>query len=346
MVWVNSIGMRSPRMRIADISRITRRLGAMAKGRLTREQSQAGAHGIPRVRIVQPRVLPWHHSRLAVAAGRRTLTSSIRRHLSELRATRPNLLLANPVAIRYLDGLSDGPLGYLRLDDYAHLPGVDPKLVQSAEAELFDRADVVFATARALLPTGISARTAYLPQGVDAQHFASAPIQPPKSRVLGFFGLIAPWVDIALVAAVARTNPTWTLELIGPVQCDTALIDGFDNVRLLPAVPYAELPTAIAGWAAAWIPFVRSQLTEAVNPLKLREYLAAGLPTASTPLPETQSLGALVERVEDAEAVTRWLEGPVSSDSAEEREQRRASVAEHSWSNRAATLRAEFEVPR
>jgi hypothetical protein len=37
-----------------------------------------------------------------------------------------------------------------------------------------------------------------------------------------------------------------------------------------------------------------NELTAAANPLKLREYLAAGLPVVATPLPEIVKLNALV----------------------------------------------------
>ena len=346
VVWVNSIGMRRPRLARSDLRRIVGRLRAMLRrGRRAGSGTVPAGGGRgrgPEVHVIEPRVLPWHDRPLAVAAGRRALSHAIER----VCGPKPAVLLSNPVAIRYLRGLPHGRVGYLRLDDYARLPGVDADLVVATEREVFEEADLVFATARALLPdqSRLRGTATYLPQGVDTEHFASAPLEPPGSRVLGFFGLIAEWIDLSLVCEVARQNPTWTLEMIGPVRCDTRVIDGFDNVRLLPGVPYEQLPAAISGWAAAWIPFVRSQLTDGVNPLKLREYLAAGLPTASTPLPEVRTFAGSVALVDDAEAVSQWLCGAVADDDRSRREARRASVVEHSWSVRARQLRAAFET--
>jgi hypothetical protein len=45
----------------------------------------------------------------------------------------------------------------------------------------------------------------------------------------------------------------------------------------------------------AIVPFVLNALTHHANPLKLREYLAAGLPVASTAIPEAEALARAVE---------------------------------------------------
>jgi hypothetical protein len=110
------------------------------------------------------------------------------------------------------------------------------------------------------------------------------------------------------------------------------------NVRVLPALPYAQLPEAIAHWRAAWLPFCVSELTRGVNPLKAREYLAAGLPCISTPLPELAALPQ-VSVAASAKDVVHFLESEVAADSEAKRLARRAAMLEHSWSARATSLR-------
>ena len=111
-------------------------------------------------------------------------------------------------------------------------------------------------------------------------------------------------------------------------------------MRLRPAVPYAELPDLMLAWDAAWIPYALDDWTLSINPLKLREYLAAGLAAFSTPLPEAQSLAPWVEIGVTAEQVKTWLATTVSEDSRAQRTRRRESVRQDSWTSRAELVRA------
>jgi glycosyltransferase involved in cell wall biosynthesis len=204
-----------------------------------------------------------------------------------------------------------------------------------SERRMLEMADVVAATARRLLPPGVPGL--YLPQGVDAGHFGRLSIDPPPGKVLGFFGLLAPWIDLDLIAAVARAAPTWTLEFVGRADVDTATLRALPNVRILPAVPYSDLPSAMRHWRAAWAPFAMNDLTAAVNPLKIREYLAAGLPTVCTPLPEVQGIRG-VRLGSSADDVSAWLRDEAEGDSPSRRATRRRDVAGDSWAARAADL--------
>jgi hypothetical protein len=69
------------------------------------------------------------------------------------------------------------------------------------------------------------------------------------------------------------------------------------------------LPAYSKGFDVAVIPFPVSEVTLNANPLKAREYLAAGLPVVSTPIPEVEVLGVcgigrtpaeFVRRIEEA----------------------------------------------
>jgi len=79
-------------------------------------------------------------------------------------------------------------------------------------------------------------------------------------------------------------------------------------------------------------------LTAGVNPLKLREYLAAGLPALSTPLPEARSVDH-IQIVENAGDVSRALESIDADDTPEQRKARKASVQNDGWAARVTKLR-------
>src|SRR6185436_1815636 len=150
----------------------------------------------------------------------------------------------------------------------------------------------------------LNPRTHFVTHGVDVEHFGRAldpatPI-PEELRhlprpIVGFFGLMAEWVDVGLIRAMADRHPDWSIVLLGRVATDVSSLAGRPNVRFLGRKPYAALPAYCRGFDAGIVPFRMSDLTVRANPLKLREYLAAGLPVASTPLPEVLRYDALVE---------------------------------------------------
>lgn len=337
VVWVDSIGMRSPKLNPADLRRLAEKGRALLRGEGEGGALYDGTMG--ELRHVGARVLPFHDRGAAIAFNRRSLGRTIGQAMRGW-DRRPTALLASyPVIVRYADSVPHDSLFYLRLDDYEHYPGVDPALVEATEDEMCRRADVVFATARTLIPEDWTSKSRYLPQGVMWEHFAAVPLEPPRSKVLGFFGTMAEWLDYDLIERVASRAPGWTLELLGQVDHLPDRIREIESIRLVPRVAYSDLPDAIAHWSAAWIPFQINTLTIGVNPLKVREYLAAGLPSHCAPLPEAADLADRVMITSDADEVVDWLDRVTKTDTSEARAARRESVRSDSWAARAERLR-------
>ncbi len=339
VVWIDSIGMRAPKVDRADIKRILSKLGALTKGRADHTGSGAQAPGAPDA-IVRPMVSPWH--RRSRTLNRALIGAQVARALAELPASSgPRVLLTtNPIAELYAKAIPHDRLVYLKLDDYPNLPGVDAEMVLPSERALMSRADAVLTTARSIAPERRA--STLLPQGVDWAHFATREHDPaPGAPILGFFGLFAEWLDDDLILALAKSRPDWILEFVGPSRRDTSAFEAVANIRMSPPVPYAELPARTAGWSAAWIPFARGPLTDGVDPLKLREYLAGGLPTACTGLPEvaTRADALGVQIIDDADDASRWLDALTALESDTSRHARRERVRPDSWGTRARTLR-------
>lgn len=337
IIWVESLGMRAPRLTQGDLRRIMDKASEMLElGR----RSEDAQHTRPphHISVLKPRVLPWHSSPAVASFNRQLLAAQLGQEVSRRGMRDVRVITANPIAYHYIDPLKTCRIGYLKLDDYSRLPGVDAHMVAPMEHTITRHADVVFATAKNLLPDEhLCQRRVYLPQGVDVAHFEPVSRLTSDEKVLGFFGLIAEWMDFDLIASVARARPDWTLELLGPVRSmPYGLLDA-PNITWRPGVAYERLPEAITHWSAAWIPFLVNDLTLAVNPLKLREYLAAGLPTACTPLPEATNPS--VAFIRDAEDVSAWLDAEASSDSRHTRSARHDAVLDDSWTKRADALR-------
>jgi glycosyltransferase involved in cell wall biosynthesis len=171
------------------------------------------------------------------------------------------------------------------------------------ERTLLENADAVIVSAEKLYESKKHIRPdiAIVRHGVDFDHFAKAlspttTIHPdiaslPKP-VIGYFGLIAQdWVDIPLMEKVAQRFPHASIVMLGKCTMDVSALAKYPNVHLLGRKPYADLPQYCKGFDVALIPFPISEVTLNANPLKAREYLAAGLPTVSTKIPEVEVLG-------------------------------------------------------
>ncbi len=346
VVWVDSIGMRSPKMTLQDLKRIIAKAWSIMGGRHTRP---ARSPGDTRDCVtsctftrVSPLVIPFHQICFCRKVNAWLLKVQISSAMSRIQMEQPNVLAANPAVVNYLSVIRYAKLAYLRLDQYAELPGVDKQLIRDAEPRMFDMATVIFATAQKLLPSRERWRckSHYLPQGVDIEHFGRASIQPSRQRILGFFGIVAEWLDFALIARVAKDMPDWVLEFIGPIRFLPEQCQAVENIRWLPPVPYQDLPDVVHDWTCAWIPFQVSDLTESVNPLKIREYLAAGIASHCTPLPEVQAMkkleGVFISDI--PREITEWMKLCLREDSKEKRMKIRDGVADGSWSKRVLEL--------
>ena len=351
VIWLDSIGMREPKLRTQDLQRIwdkargffDRRSGGGGNG------ASAGQHyrgSVETVERIKPQVIPFHFHPLARRYNARWLGRQINKRLVDLDLQRPVLLTVNPLVIQYVGAIPHEKAAYLRLDNYAHFPGVDADLVHRSEPRMFDYADAIFATARALFPGGaLDAKSHYLPQGVQYDHFASTSLEPAGRPVAGFYGLISEYIDFDLVEKVARAMPDWRFEFVGTMMREQIpqRILSIDNITISGPVPFAELPRLLERWTAAWAPYVLDDHTRASNPLKVREYLASGLPAHCTPIPEATTLPALFIS-DEAEQIANWLARSLAEDSPEKRHERRLSVQGESWASRSTTLHQVMEA--
>lgn len=143
--------------------------------------------------------------------------------------------------------------------------------------------------------------------------------------------MIQDWVDVELLAAVADARPDWSIVLIGEAATDVEALRSRSNVHLLGRRAYAMLPRYAAAFDVGLIPFRVNELTRAVNPIKLREYLAAGLPVVSTPLPECEGYGEWVRIARGAEDFVEACEGAMGEDSEARRENRVQAMKGEAW---------------
>ena len=127
--------------------------------------------------------------------------------------------------------------------------------------------------------------------GVHAASYAAATIRPadlpePGKPLIMYVGTISYWFDFDLLDALVLRLPDANVVLIGPVHPDSAArlnaSRKFTNLHIPGVRPHADIPAYLGAATVGIIPFIRNRLTEAVNPVKLYEYAAAGIPVVTT----------------------------------------------------------------
>ncbi|HEX8190247.1 MAG TPA: glycosyltransferase family 1 protein [Pyrinomonadaceae bacterium] len=186
------------------------------------------------------------------------------------------------------------PLGviYDCMDELSAFKFAPPELV-AREAELFERADLVFTGGQSLYEAkrGKHPHVYAFPSGIDREHFGRArqvTAEPedqagiPHPR-LGFFGVVDERFDLELLDSLSRARPDWHFVIIGPVvKIEPEALPRAANVHYLGGKSYKELPSYLAGWDVATLLFARNEHTRYISPTKTPEYLAAGKPVVST----------------------------------------------------------------
>jgi glycosyltransferase involved in cell wall biosynthesis len=339
VLFVESLGLRRPQLAARDLARIARRL----RRGLRAPREVDGLH------VLSPLVLPLHGNAAVRALNRRLLRAQARRATRRLRMGRPILWAYVPQAEALIEALDPELVVYHCVDDAAAVAGIDAESFRATERRFVAQADLVLASAPALAARmrALSGNVLYAPNVADTGLFARAlepiPADPemaglPQPRIVFTGAIVATKLDVPLLAALARSQPQWSFALVGPVgpgdpRTDVSALRELPNIRLLGPRAYAQLPEVLCAADAGLIPYTRNPITESVFPMKVYEYLAAGLPVVATPLPALAGI-AEVATAPDAEGIARLLEEALATDSPERRAARSRAAAAHSWERR------------
>jgi glycosyltransferase involved in cell wall biosynthesis len=297
-----------------------------------------------RLHVLRPLPIPP-----AGRLGRRAQLSTLR---AQIAAARRRLHLDGPavtwfslpVAAPLLGRLGEqGSVLYYQ-DRYHEFSHVNAPYLRRCLQTLATHCDVSVATATALADDlrALGADPVLVHHGVDVTHFATERSVPAdlanlERPLIGCVGLVDDHLDFGALQAVAAGLERGTVVLVGGVNTPTDRL-AHRRIVLLGRRPYAEMPGYLHAFDACLVPFARNELTTAVNPIKLREYLAAGRPTVATDLPELRAYGDVVELVDDAWVPS--IERALRNDSHVARARRRARVEQETWDAAAKQIEA------
>jgi glycosyltransferase involved in cell wall biosynthesis len=347
VLFIESLGLRRPQLGSGrDLRRIARRL----------RKGFAPPRHVDGVDVLSPLVLPLHSRDAIRALNAWLLRAQVSRAARRLGLERPVLWGYVPQAEALVEALDPEIIVYHCVDDIAAQERIDTASFVEAERRFAARADLVLASAPALAERmrTLSDHVLYAPNVADTSLFTTALDPGPVDRGLAalpeprlvFIGAVAAAkLDFELLRGIAAARRDWTVALVGPVglgdpDTDVTALEAEPNVHLLGGRAQHELPGVLRGAAAGLIPYRRTQLTASIFPMKVYEYLAAGIPVVSTPLPALAGADAVGLQV--ADGVDEWvsaLDRALADDSRQLRTERSEAAAGHSWEARLEEIR-------
>lgn len=342
IVWVNYHGSRKPGWTVSDLTGAIRTLRCAAQGvrRISPTMVQLTPWVIPGAK--RPALRRWHE---------RGLVAQIERAVESVdpRRSKPLQVWTFAPDTPFLRGaLGEECFVYYCVDEYTRFDGFDSLWIADAERRQIERADLVVTTSEPLLAAKSRLRedVVLVRHGVDHAHFARTwrvPLAPPPELdriprpIFGYFGLIHHWVDLELLGEVARRRPEYSFVVLGDARVRTHAAVR-PNVYFLGRRPYSVIPNYCAAFSAGMLLFRQNAMTRHVNPIKMFEYMAAGLPVVSTPLPEAERYPQTIRVAAGAERFAEQCDAVLEDAGSPPRSFVSGLVERETWRSRVETL--------
>lgn len=206
-------------------------------------------------------------------------------------------------------------------------------------------ADIVLTTSDKLfeLASSINPNSFLVPNGCDFEYFSNrihgrpAEIANIPGPIIGYIGVVATWVDVDLIARVADKYPDFSVVVVGPLYNVTD-VPRRPNIHWLGFKPYEQLAAYAQSFDVGLVPFKATSMTEAVNPIKMWEYMATGMPIVTTNMPEARKYENLMLVSETEEEFINNVWQAIFEDSVDKKSRRMILAQENSWRVRAEQI--------
>jgi glycosyltransferase involved in cell wall biosynthesis len=327
-LWVNSIGLRRPRLERRDLVRALSKCKAMLGDRHV--DAAAAVAPFP---VIAPRAVSFPGSATAGRINRYLLGGQIRRAMENYGISRPVLWTSLPSAVDLVGAFDECALVYYCGDDFGALEGVDHEPVLDMEQRLSEHADLILTSHPNLLERFPAHKTHLVPHGVDTELFTNARawrVNTTDRPTVGFCGCIDSRLHLQALRQAANQLPDWQFEFVGPTRVDTSVLAGLSNVYFHGPVPGSQVPSLLRGWNVALLPYRDNDMVRACNPLKLREYMASGTPVAAIDMAALDGYRGLVAWGSPDELAAN-IRRAASMNNQELRRLRQRTVATEDW---------------
>lgn len=309
LIYVTSLGVRTPRPSFQDLKKIAHRV---------RLWTSFSARKIESARVISPLTFPFYSTMAGVRLSGRIVYEQLAR-AGVFDSKLPLLLWVGvPTAAPIISRLQGVPYFVHATDCQSAYPGVKREVIARLEEQLASGA-AFCATASQQMSLKLkqfNPRTYWIDHSIEYDSF-QCPLPSPAEfegmprPILGYVGGITSWVDQETLAVLARRFPEASVVLVGKESVSTRALRKYKNIHLLGPKPYEQIPAYIGGFDVCLLPRKSNDWQIFANPLVILEYFAMGKPVVSLDLPFVathRELFHVYDRNENiAAAVTRAL---------------------------------------
>jgi glycosyltransferase involved in cell wall biosynthesis len=336
--WVNTIGMRRPRLDMATLRRVGEKMHHWFRRRPGEgPTAQEGPH------VLSPRMWPWFSRRLDRRINRFLLARQLGRLVRSLPAP-PVAVTTIPIVADLVGALPVRRWAYYCVDDFSTWPGLDSGPLRRMEEELVPRVDRLIAVSDTLQQklAGMGRSAHLLTHGVDRDFWSTTDgaqevpqLEGLERPLVVFWGVVDQRLDLCFLRRLADEMRRGTIVLAGPEDHPSPDLSGVKRVVRLGALPFACLPYLAGQSGVLIMPYADLPVTRAMQPLKLKEYLATGKPVVVSALPATREWGDCADVADTPEAFAAAVCRRLETGLPEEQRAARRRLASESWEEKA-----------
>lgn len=302
VTWVNTIGMRTPKLDWATVSRAFEKFRQWRSRVSGVDESVAFDESVrpdENLTIANPKMWPWFTKSFDRKLNRALLT----KQLTKVVRSMPQPVTAVttiPITADLVGTLPVAKWVYYCVDDFGEWPGLDGKTMADMDEDMIAGADSLIAVSehlqRHILRRGRQA--SLLTHGVDIARWVPAArssvtgsscIAKQESPRIVFWGVVDQRMDYEFVSRLAASLDRGSITFVGPHQDPDGRLFELPRVSAVGSVDFDELPRIAEDADVLVMPYVDAPVTRAMQPLKLKEYLATGKPVVTRDLPSTRA---------------------------------------------------------
>ncbi len=344
VLYVETIGSKTPNLSKSHLFRIIKRICRWLRGPVKPSNISKDEN----ITICSPIIIPVFNSRWILKINSLILRWSLKRIIRKLRFQNPVLWFYLPTAAELIGHLGEKFSLYHCVDQWSTYPGGRTSLFKELENKLFEKSNAVFISNRLVYEErrSLNKNTYYLPHGVEFEHYQRkfSPDEPLpddianlRHPVIGIVGEVASWIDLDLVAYIAKIKPGWSIVAIGPIGYDAKLgnIKDISNIYILGKKDYSELPNYYRAIDVFIIPFILNEHIKYSTPTRLYEHLSSGKPIVAIDFPAAREIEeGLISLSFDKDDFVKKIELALEERNLALPEKRKALAKRNSWNVR------------
>jgi glycosyltransferase involved in cell wall biosynthesis len=335
--WVNTIGTRTPRLDLATLRRGFEKVGQWFR-------RSAPAEALPaNLQVLNPKMWPWCGSAFGRGLNRRLLRAQLVPLLRSL--PEPAVAVTTIPIVSDLIGLL--PVRrwvYYCVDDFGQWPGLDQATLRHMEGRLIEQADTIIAVSEnlqeKLAERGRSSHL--LTHGVELEHWRVdgepadiAELHGVPRPLILFWGVVDRRMDVSFIERLAADLRQGTMVFAGPSADPDPALDRIPRVLRLGPMRFEQLPQLARHAGVLIMPYADLPVTRAIQPLKLKEYLATGRPTVVRDLPATRPWADCLDLADTPESFSRAVRVRLESGLPVHQKNARGRLSSETWTEKA-----------